>query len=130
MVTAAVTNRNIEDKMGTLLYIVFIFVSAHSLVQEVGKFRVCKSQSLLKKSIQRQSFVVFSSGNEENGYDNMDKMKVADPQQPIQGYFNTDLNTMDDTKMSRVVAYIFIALLPCLLLVPFYMSRNFTPADF
>jgi hypothetical protein len=67
--------------------------------------------------------------NNENVNDADRKLMVADPSSPIQGYLNTDLNKMDDTKLGRVVAYILIALLPCLLLVPFYMSRNFVPAD-
>lgn len=57
------------------------------------------------------------------------KLVVADPSKPIEGYLNTDLAAMDDSKLSRVFAYILIALLPCLLLVPFYMSRSFVPAD-
>lgn len=57
------------------------------------------------------------------------KMQVADPSKPIEGYLNPDLNKMDEGKVSRVAAYILIALLPCLLLVPFYMSRSFQPPD-
>lgn len=59
----------------------------------------------------------------------MEKLKVADPSQPVQGYLNPDLTKMDESKMSRVVVYILVALLPTLLLIPFYLSRNFVPAD-
>ena len=33
-----------------------------------------------------------------------------------------------DAKQLRVLLYIFFALLPCLLLVPFMMQRDFLPA--
>lgn len=58
------------------------------------------------------------------------KLQVADPTKPIEGYLNTDLNKMDDSKMGRVVAYILIALLPCLLLVPLVLNKSFVPANF
>ena len=61
--------------------------------------------------------------------EDLEKLRVADPSQPIEGYLNPDLSKMDDSKLSRVVVYILVALLPTLLLVPFYLSRNFVPAD-
>jgi len=44
-----------------------------------------------------------------------------------QGYLNTDIKKMGTEKKSRVLAYILLALLPCLFLVPFFMSRDFVP---
>ena len=44
-----------------------------------------------------------------------------------QGYLNTDIKKMGSEKKSRVLAYILLALLPCLFLVPFFMSRDFVP---
>jgi len=60
----------------------------------------------------------------------------SDPQNEIkevyvkmEGYLGTDLSSIGDGKKGRVLAYIFFALLPCLLLVPFMMSRDFIPQD-
>ena len=44
-----------------------------------------------------------------------------------QGYMSSSLSTMEDSKKGRVIAYIVIALLPCLGLIPFVMNRDFTP---
>ena len=70
-----------------------------------------------------------SSPHSSSEMEKMEKLKVADPSQPVQGYLNPDLTKMDESKMSRVVVYILVALLPTLLLIPFYLSRNFVPAD-
>lgn len=45
----------------------------------------------------------------------------------IEGYLNSDLNKIDDSKQTRVFLYIILALAPCLLLVPFLMTRDFVP---
>ena len=44
-----------------------------------------------------------------------------------QGYMSSDLSSMEDGKKGRVVAYILIALLPCLGLIPFILNRDFVP---
>ena len=46
-----------------------------------------------------------------------------------EGYIGTDLNSLGDGKQTRVLVYIILALLPCLLLVPFFLSRDFVPMD-
>jgi hypothetical protein len=43
------------------------------------------------------------------------------------GYLNQDIKNMAGEQKSRVFAYIGLALLPCLFLVPFFLSRDFTP---
>ena len=43
------------------------------------------------------------------------------------GYLNQDIKKMAGEQKSRVLAYIGFALLPCLFLVPFFLSRDFTP---
>ena len=73
--------------------------------------------------------VRMNSPHPSSEVEEMEKLKVADPSQPVQGYLNPDLTKMDESKMSRVVVYILVALLPTLLLIPFYLSRNFVPAD-
>jgi hypothetical protein len=52
---------------------------------------------------------------------------VASPDSKPEGYMSSDLTSMEDGKQFRVLAYILIALLPCLLLVPFFLSRDFVP---
>jgi hypothetical protein len=44
-----------------------------------------------------------------------------------EGYVNSDISTLNDGKKLRVFFYIFLALIPCLVLVPFFMSREFVP---
>jgi len=44
-----------------------------------------------------------------------------------QGYLSSDLKSMGEGKQSRVLAYIALALVPCLFLVPFFLSRDFQP---
>ena len=44
-----------------------------------------------------------------------------------QGYMPSDLSTLDDGKQFRVLAYIALSLIPCLLLIPFFLSRDFVP---
>lgn len=44
-----------------------------------------------------------------------------------EGYLSSDLNSLGDTKKSRVIFYIALALAPCLFLVPFFLSRDFVP---
>jgi hypothetical protein len=47
----------------------------------------------------------------------------------IKGYMSNDLATALSShgKQTRVLLYIVLALLPCLFLVPFFMSRDFIP---
>ena len=55
--------------------------------------------------------------SENAGFNNVD----------IEGYVNSDLTAIDSDKQIRVLLYISFALLPCLLLLPFFMSRDFIP---
>jgi hypothetical protein len=65
---------------------------------------------------------------EENSTsDGPDKFTVADSNEAPQGYMSSDLSSMDDSKQKRVLAYIVLALAPVLLLVPFFLSRDFVP---
>lgn len=57
---------------------------------------------------------------------------AIDENAEIEGYINMDMKQLGkekDSKQTRVFLYILFALLPCLLLVPFMMSRDFVPAD-
>ena len=44
-----------------------------------------------------------------------------------EGYLNPDITSISDGKQIRVILYIVLALLPCLLLVPFFFARDFVP---
>lgn len=44
-----------------------------------------------------------------------------------QGYLSPDFNSVGDGKQIRVLVYIVLALLPCIFLVPFFLSRDFVP---
>eukprot|EP01038_Epipyxis_sp_PR26KG_P012199 gene12199-16342_t len=50
-------------------------------------------------------------------------IKAGEPE----GYISSDLSSIGDDKQLRVFLYIALALVPCLFLVPFYMSRDFVP---
>ena len=44
-----------------------------------------------------------------------------------EGYLSSDISKIGDSKQLRVLLYIGFALLPCLLLVPFFLNREFVP---
>ena len=46
------------------------------------------------------------------------------------GFQQTDIKKMAEGQKSRVLAYIVLALVPVLFLVPFFLSRDFEPANF
>ena len=50
----------------------------------------------------------------------------ADASKP-QGYASSDLDSLGEGKQLRVLAYIGLALIPCLFLVPFFLARDFVP---
>ena len=56
-----------------------------------------------------------------------DKFITASDSARPQGYLSSDLNKLEDGKQNRVLAYIGLALVPCLFLVPFFLSRDFVP---
>lgn len=45
----------------------------------------------------------------------------------IEGFLNTDFNSINDGKQWRVFLYVALALVPCLFLIPFFMTRDFVP---
>lgn len=44
-----------------------------------------------------------------------------------EGFLSSDFRTVGDGKQIRVIAYIVLSLIPCLFLVPFFLSRDFVP---
>lgn len=45
----------------------------------------------------------------------------------VDGYLNPDFKSLNEGKQFRVLLYVGLALIPCLLLVPFFMTRDFVP---
>jgi hypothetical protein len=69
---------------------------------------------------------MFAEDGEGMGKEN--DIPVMDPSTATpQGYLNPDMSKLGDAKQSRVLLYIGLALVPCLLLVPFFLSRDFVP---
>ena len=56
-------------------------------------------------------------------------MRTRSKKQP-DGFQQTDIKKMAEGQKSRVLAYIVLALVPVLFLVPFFLSRDFEPANF
>lgn len=52
---------------------------------------------------------------------------VAKPNAKPEGYMSSDLSSNEDGKQGRVLSYILFALVPVLVLVPFFLSRGFDP---
>lgn len=66
--------------------------------------------------------------NEENVADKTPSKFITAPESSVpQGYLSSDMSKMEDGKQNRVFAYIGLALIPCLFLVPFFLSRDFVP---
>lgn len=61
-----------------------------------------------------------------------DKFKTFDmsSDKKPEGYLQADIKKMAEGQKSRVLAYIVLALVPVLFLVPFFLSRDFEPANF
>lgn len=77
-------------------------------------------------------FRLFNNNNEQmNEIDenNINSKMILESNSDIapEGYFNSDFNSLTEGKQTRVLLYIVVALLPCLFLVPFFMSRDFVP---
>ena len=83
------------------------------------------------KSMKVNRFKLSMNINEDNGNINNTEINNSNggitPDIKAEGYLGSDLSTLDNDKQSRVLLYIGIALLPCLFLIPFVMSRDFVP---
>lgn len=55
------------------------------------------------------------------------KFITATDESVPQGYLNPDVARIADGQKTRVFIYIGLALVPCLFLVPFFLSREFVP---
>lgn len=91
-------------------------------------------RSVLKTGVSRvsKSIQIFSQPNSEFNdssfnSDNNEETKTTSEGESIQGYVSSDIRNMGSGKQVRVLLYISLALLPCLLLIPFFMNRDFLP---
>lgn len=67
------------------------------------------------------------NSNENDNNDNDSINTSSNDNTKVEGYLGSDLSKLGNDKQSRVLFYIGIALLPCLFLIPFVMSRDFVP---
>ena len=76
-----------------------------------------------------KKYKLYNNNNNDNDNNNNinNKLIETNSDSSPEGYFNSDFNSLTEGKQTRVLLYIVIALLPCLFLVPFFMSRDFVP---
>lgn len=77
---------------------------------------------MIRINLHRKQLSLHSSNDE------MKDIPVSKSSSP-EGYLSSDISSLSDGKQTRVVLYIALALLPCLLLLPFFMSRDFIPPN-
>jgi len=75
-----------------------------------------------------QSMKLFSKSDFNSDTDFNEDTKITTSEgESMQGYVSSDIRNMGSGKQTRVLLYISLALLPCLLLIPFFMNRDFLP---
>lgn len=115
----------INGKVVSVLLLVFVVVNVHGFT----KFKSLKSHHSMEMVGRRGCTHNFQRIRRLNNHD-VDSDNVGiDAKIPdeIEGYLNSDISSLSSTKQQRVFLYIALALLPCLFLVPFFMSREFVP---
>ena len=104
------------------LFILFLLISSSLSFKYLPSTKLSKFYS---KSLTNYNKILSLKDDQNSNNQISDETYGYD--QKIEGYINMDLSKDDDGKQSRVVLYIIFAILPCLLLVPFMMSRDFVP---
>jgi hypothetical protein len=99
---------------------------SRSQLRKFTSFRRLKAYERLYTGILMSNMEDSNESEEEPLYDVLNAPKSGSPK-PTEGYLNTDFSKVGGEKQSRVLAYIALAIAPCLLLVPFFMSRDFVP---
>ena len=77
--------------------------------------------------VETEEFYSVKSNEQKSGEAKL--TRDIEQKQNIEGFINNDLLSMESGKQVRVTLYILLAILPCLLLIPFMMDRSFIPAD-
>ena len=134
--THKLTKQSIEtlrrgEMRSLLLILLFIYFAS-----TYAYHHRCKMQRNLVSSINQQKKIgnlsksqIFLQINEDSDSSNnaaKDEYMITKSSAP-QGYLNPDFNKVGDGKQIRVLVYIVLALLPCLFLIPFFMTRDFVP---
>lgn len=115
-----------------MLLLSFVLLSV--LIITVVAFRtfVIPQTKVIKSyaSLSTQATLFAANFDDERSEDNtVYKFDASAAEQSPEGYLNPDFNTVGDGKQLRVLIYIALALLPCLFLIPFFLSRDFVPAS-
>ena len=99
-----------------------------SLTGVVSAYRIVE----LRPYRVKQARLLCAESDDKDDLMSDDKFKTFDmtsKKQP-EGYLQADIKKMADGQKSRVLAYIVLALVPVLFLVPFFLSRDFEPANY
>ena len=104
-------------------YIVIFFILCSYYI---SAFDVSYRKSISKFSFKSRTYQRLLA--EENTNNKIETVsEEAARKGDIQGFQSSDLKLLGEGKQLRVGLYIALALLPCLLLLPFFMSRDFVP---
>ena len=95
--------------------------SMTSMIQYMQLKSIKINNNNMKKKIK------ISNNDDNNSNNDNNNSNSNNDNSKIEGYLGSDLSKLDNDKQSRVLLYIGIALLPCLFLIPFVMSRDFVP---
>ena len=106
-----------------LVLFLISFISIRAFI--FTPYRIPLKSLISHSSITGKSLRVYLHNDEDN-LNNAEETYTTKNISP-DGYLNTDFNSIADGKKTRVLVYIVLALLPCLLLVPFFLSRDFIP---
>lgn len=124
------------QKLGVLLLFVLCFINqSNGLSIQRNVRTMMKSNLHTTASSEKSSMILFSSSDGPKTGEGKDSQSTemntvigtTREGESIQGYLSSDISKMESGKQVRVLLYISLALLPCLLLIPFFMNRDFVP---
>jgi len=106
---------------------ILLIVVVLSVVSGLSAFQI-----LPLRQVRASSFLIkcVEEGKKPPNLMDDDKFKTFDmtSKSKPEGYANPDFKKIAEEQKSRVLAYIVLALVPVLFLVPFFLSRDFEPA--
>jgi hypothetical protein len=97
---------------------------------QTSQFNTHQISNFILNSQENDKIEEIYSLNKLNDKNSVEELKISreiEQKQNIEGFLNNDLLTMESGKQVRVTLYIVLAILPCLLLIPFMMDRSFIP---
>ena len=110
----------------------FLFVGILICIQVSEGFKILNDQRYpLKRVFRKRMTDDKSGGGMFNQPDEEDKQLYVIKKDPtsVDGYISPDISSINQGKQLRVIIYIVLAVLPCLLLIPFFLTRDFSPID-